>query len=123
MSATTWIPNREITVTPAALVHFREQLRKQPESIGVHFGVRKSGCSGWMYVLELVTENPTDCHPFKVADDLTVFVDQASLPVVNGTQIDLVKQGLNNQLSFRNPNTDASCGCGESFSVKIETPA
>lgn len=46
-----------------------------------------------------------------------VFVDRASLPLIDGTEVDFVKQGLNEAFKFRNPNVKGECGCGESFSV------
>jgi iron-sulfur cluster assembly protein len=54
-----------------------------------------------------------------VFDDagLKVYVDKASLPYVEGTTVDFVKQGLNEAFRFQNPNIKGECGCGESFSV------
>jgi iron-sulfur cluster assembly protein len=46
-----------------------------------------------------------------------VFVDSASLALIDGTIVDFVKQGLNEAFRFRNPNVKGECGCGESFSV------
>ena len=46
-----------------------------------------------------------------------VFVDPESLPLIKGTTVDFVKQGLNEAFRFHNPNTKGECGCGESFSV------
>jgi iron-sulfur cluster assembly protein len=46
-----------------------------------------------------------------------VFVDPGSLPSIDGTRIDFVRQGLNESFRFENPNVRGECGCGESFTV------
>jgi len=46
-----------------------------------------------------------------------VFIDPKSLIYVDGTEMDYVKQGLNEGFEFRNPNVKGECGCGESFTV------
>ena len=48
---------------------------------------------------------------------VTIFVDPESLPMIDGTEVDFVKDGLNEAFRFRNPNISGECGCGESFSV------
>jgi iron-sulfur cluster assembly protein len=50
-------------------------------------------------------------------DGVKVLVDGQSLPLVQGTEIDFVRQGLNQQFAFRNPQAAAACGCGESFTT------
>ena len=49
---------------------------------------------------------------------VSVRVDPASLPSVDGTEIDFVKSGLNQSFVFRNPRVEAECGCGESFTTR-----
>jgi len=46
-----------------------------------------------------------------------VVVDSESLALIDGTEVDFVKEGLNEAFRFRNPNISGECGCGESFSV------
>jgi len=48
---------------------------------------------------------------------VTVIVDEESLALIDGTEVDFVKEGLNEAFRFRNPNVSGECGCGESFSV------
>ncbi|NBX57716.1 MAG: iron-sulfur cluster assembly accessory protein, partial [Gammaproteobacteria bacterium] len=74
------------------------------------------GCSGFAYVINYADETtPADI----VFEDqgVKVFVDRESLPYIDGTEVDFVKQGLNEAFKFRNPNTKGECGCGESFNV------
>ena len=117
MSVATFKPEpTRISMTPAAVAHTRTQLSKAGAA-GLRLGVKKSGCSGFMYVLDLVAEAASDDQEFVVDEGVSVFVDSASLPYVGGTEIDYVREGLSSFYKFNNPNAQSACGCGESFSV------
>ncbi len=118
MSVQTFDPTQQagITMTDAALAHTRRQLAKISGS-ALRLATKKSGCSGYMYVVEYVdTPTSTDTE-FQIAADVSVYVDTDSLALVRGTEIDYVTEGLNSFIKFNNPNAQAECGCGESFSV------
>jgi Fe-S cluster assembly protein SufA len=117
MTVQTFIPGKSLTLTAAAIRHMEKKVQEKPGTAGIHIGVKPSGCSGYMYVMDLVEAAPADEVEMKVSDALTIFIDQDSLPVLQGTELDYVKQGLNATLQFRNPNATSECGCGESFSV------
>ena len=105
-----------ITVTSAAASHVAAQLEGRGKGLGIRLGVRTSGCSGMAYVLEFVdSEEPQD-EMFE-EHGVRVYVDPKSLVYLNGTELDFVKEGLNEGLQFRNPNVAGECGCGESFTV------
>lgn len=114
--AETFTPSVGVTMTPAAVDHVRKQLAKKPDAQGIRLAVRKSGCSGFMYETEWVTEQLDDDAVFTI-DNVDVYVERKHLPVVNGTEIDFIREGLNSMFHFRNPNATAECGCGESFSI------
>ena len=105
-----------VTLTPAAVERVRQFLAETPGGIGLRFGVRKSGCSGWAYVVDIATAAQDGDAVFE-QDGVTVRVDADSLAQVEGTEIDFVKTGLNQQFVFRNPRMSAECGCGESFTT------
>lgn len=105
-----------ISFTPAALARAQNFLAAHPDKIGLRFGVRRSGCSGWGYQIDLADATGADDTVFEV-DGVRVLIDAASLPLLDGTVIDFVKQGLNAQFAFANPNVTDACGCGESFAV------
>ncbi len=105
-----------VTLAPAALERVRGYLAETPDAIGLRFGVKRTGCSGWGYVADLARDERAGDSVF-VQDGVPVFVDADSLALVDGTQIDFVKQGLNEQFVFRNPNVAGECGCGESFTT------
>lgn len=105
-----------VTLTPAAVDRVRQFLADTPGGIGLRFGVRKAGCSGWAYEVDIATAARADDAVF-AQQGVTVHVDADSLAQVDGTEIDFVKTGLNQQFVFRNPRMAAECGCGESFTT------
>lgn len=105
-----------ILVTEKAARHIARSLTKRGKGLGLRLGVRTSGCSGFAYAIEYVDEaQPEDidfeCHGVRV------FVDPKSMTLLNGTELDFVREGLNEGFRFSNPNAKNTCGCGESFSV------
>lgn len=118
MSVETFDPTAHegVRMTPAAIGHVRRQLARSGAR-AVRIGVTTSGCSGYMYQMDLVTEPRGEDAEYAVAQDFSVYVDPEALPLVRGTEIDLVVEGLNSVLKFRNPNAQVECGCGESFGV------
>jgi len=105
-----------ITLTPTALARVRQYLAETPGALGLRFGVKRSGCSGWSYVVDIATAAGADDTVFE-QEGVSVLVDAASLAQVAGTQIDFVQTGLNRNFVFRNPRVAAECGCGESFTT------
>jgi len=105
-----------ITLSPSALARVRQFLAETPGAVGLRFGVKRSGCSGWSYVVDIATAAGADDTVFE-QEGVSVLVDAASLPQVEGTEIDFVQTGLNRNFVFRNPRVAAECGCGESFTT------
>ena len=105
-----------ISMTPAAADRVRSFLHNRGKGIGLRVGVKTTGCSGLAYVLEFVDTLNDDDQVFE-QDDLKLIVDGKSLVYIDGTQLDFVKEGLNEGFQFNNPNVNGECGCGESFSI------
>ncbi len=105
-----------ITMTAPAIKHVANFLKNRGKGIGLRVGVKTSGCSGMAYVLEFVDVLNEDDEVFD-NDGVKVIVDKKSLVYLDGTELDFVKEGLNEGFEFNNPNIDGECGCGESFSV------
>ena len=105
-----------ISLTPSAADRVRSYLLQRGHGVGLRLSVKKTGCSGWAYVIDYADD---------VADEDVVFdqhgvklvVDSDSLALIDGTEVDFVKEGINEAFKFRNPNVKGECGCGESFSV------
>lgn len=103
-------------MTSAAVDHVAKYLDKRGQGIGIRLGVRTSGCSGMAYVLEYVDELNDEDQVFNF-DSVKVVIDPKSLVYLDGTELDFVKEGLNEGFKFNNPNVRSECGCGESFNV------
>ena len=105
-----------ITMTPAAAAHVSRSLAKRGKVLGVRLGVKTTGCSGLAYVLEFADAAAPEDQRFE-QHGVTVLVDAKSLPYLDGTELDFVREGLNEGFKFHNPNARDHCGCGESFRV------
>jgi len=105
-----------ISLTESAALRVKTFLAARGQGVGLRLGVRKTGCSGFAYVINYADEPKNDDLVFEHRG-VKLFVDPASLPLIDGTEVDFVKQGLNEAFRFRNPNVKGECGCGESFSV------
>ena len=106
----------QISVSQRAHAHIRTQV-EQTRSNFLRLGVKESGCNGFMYTLEFLESADADDHLLQVSEDVTVCVKDQDLALVNGTEIDMVTQGLNSALIFKNSNATSYCGCGESFAL------
>jgi iron-sulfur cluster assembly protein len=106
-----------ITLSAAALTHVKHQIARRGGGCGLRLGIKKMGCSGLGYTVEIIDEPGAEDHVFPQEPGLAVYVAPGDLSAVQGTQIDFVRQGLNREFRFNNPNIKDTCGCGESFSV------
>ena len=105
-----------ISLTEAAADRVRSYLDRRNEAIGLRLGVTETGCSGYSYVINYAEEIGDDDVVFE-DKGVRIVVDPAALELIDGTEVDFVKNGLNEAFSFRNPNIKGECGCGESFNV------
>lgn len=105
-----------ISLTSAAADRVRSFLGRRGHGVGLRLSVKKTGCSGFAYVVNYADEIAANDVVFE-DQGVKVIVDRASLGFIDGTEIDFVKQGLNEAFRFRNPNVKGECGCGESFTV------
>jgi len=105
-----------ISLTDSAATRVRTYLAQRGHGVGLRLGVRRSGCNGWAYTIDYADRVAPDDVVFE-QDGVRVIVAAESLTLIDGTEIDFVKDGLNEAFKFRNPNVKGECGCGESFSV------
>ena len=106
-----------IHVTESAAQQIRNQIEKRGRGIGLRVGVKETGCSGFAYTYDYADEVRDGDEAFE-SHGTKVVVDKKSLDFLEGSTLDFVKEGLKQAFKFENPNVDAMCGCGESFSVK-----
>jgi len=105
-----------IQLTSAARQRMQDFLAREPAAVGVRFGIKRTGCSGFGYTVDLTQAIAENDEVFE-QDGLQLVVDRKALPFVDGTEIDFERNGLNATFVFRNPNATGACGCGESFTV------
>ncbi|MGH8183695.1 MAG: HesB/IscA family protein [Rhodanobacteraceae bacterium] len=105
-----------IELTPSAAARMRDFLAKTPAAPGVRFGIKRTGCSGFGYTVDLAKEVTEDDRIFDL-DGIKLVVEAKALPFVEGTRIDFVRHGINAAFEFHNPNATGECGCGESFTI------
>ena len=105
-----------ISLTNSAATRVKSFLAKRGRGVGLRIGVRKSGCSGYAYTIDYADAIAADDVVFD-RDGVKLIIDPKSLSLIDGTEVDFVKDGLNEAFKFRNPNIKGECGCGESFTV------
>ena len=105
-----------ISVTESAAQQIHRQLTKRGSGLRLRLGVKKSGCSGFAYVLDYVDELTTNDHIFETAG-IKIIINGADYAALNGIELDYRKDGLNAAFKFNNPNVKGTCGCGESFAI------
>lgn len=105
-----------VTLTERAAERVRDFIGRRGAGVGLRLGIKKTGCSGFAYVVNYADEVAGDDVVFE-QHGLKVVVERDALELIDGTEVDFVKEGLNEAFRFRNPNVTGECGCGESFSV------
>jgi len=106
----------QISVSQRAQAHIKNQV-EQTQSRYLRLGVKESGCNGFMYTLDFLEDSESSDHLVPLSDQVTVCINEQDLALVDGTEIDMVTQGLNSALIFKNSNATSYCGCGESFAL------
>lgn len=106
-----------ISLTDKAANRVRDYLARNSQAVGLRLGVKKTGCSGYAYTVDYADTVGADDVVVE-AQGVRLIVAAASLPLIDGSRIDFVREGLNEKFAFENPNATGQCGCGESFSVQ-----
>lgn len=105
-----------VLMSQTAIKHIANQIQARGKGVGIRVGVKTAGCSGLSYVLEFVDEAAQEDVAFNQGS-FDLYIDPKSLVYLDGTELDFVKEGLNEGFQFNNPNMKSECGCGESFHV------
>lgn len=106
-----------LTMTEAARKHLERTFADDPAALGLRLGTKKSGCSGFAYVMDVAHDVAEDDLWFD-CDGMPIITDPKSLEAIHGSELDYVVDGLTRMLHVNNPNVEDSCGCGESFTVR-----
>jgi iron-sulfur cluster assembly protein len=105
-----------VTLTDRAAQHVQRYIEKRGKGYGLRLGVKTTGCSGLAYKLEFADQPTPEDQEFE-SNGVRVLIDPKSLAYLDGTELDFVREGLNEGFKFNNPNEKDRCGCGESFNV------
>jgi iron-sulfur cluster assembly protein len=105
-----------VTLTERAAQRISNFIEKRGKGVGLRLAVKTSGCSGLAYAIEFADESSPDDLLFE-SHGVTVLIDPKSHVFLAGTELDFVREGLNEGFKFNNPNVKDQCGCGESFKV------
>jgi iron-sulfur cluster assembly protein len=105
-----------VTITERAARHIAGFLQKRGKGVGLRLGVRTTGCSGMAYKIEYADAMQPEDQTFE-SHGVKILIDPKSLAYIDGTELDFVREGLNEGFRFNNPNEKNRCGCGESFNV------
>ncbi len=109
-----------IALTERAAKHVKNYLAGQDEDVNLRVGVKPTGCSGYQYVVE-AADKINDTDQLFESNGVKIVVDDQSFKYLSGTELDYVKEGVNQGFRFNNPNVQATCGCGESFTISEES--
>ncbi len=106
-----------ITMTDRAASRVNEIMATRENASGIRLGIKKGGCAGMEYTVDLVTEpNPKDDHVER--NGAHVYVAPEAALFLFGTEMDFEQTTLRTGFTFRNPNQSSACGCGESVELK-----
>ena len=105
-----------IYLTDTAAQQIARQLEKRGKGLGLRLGVKKSGCTGYAYVIDFQDAEPSNEVVFE-DHGIRVYVPKDSVDFLSGTTVDFRREGISEAFRFDNPNVKAECGCGESFAV------
>ncbi len=106
-----------ISLTEKAAARVRDYLARNGQAVGLRLGVRKTGCSGLTYTVDYADAIATGDVVVE-SQGVKLIVSAENLPILEGSRIDYVREGLNEKFAFENPNVTGHCGCGGSFSVQ-----
>ncbi len=106
-----------MTLTEAAANRVREIVESREGALGIRVGVKKGGCAGMEYTIDVANEA-------KAGDDVAekdgakVFIAPEAVLFLLGTQMDFEVTKMRSGFTFNNPNQTSACGCGESVELK-----
>ncbi len=106
-----------LTITDSAAKQIITLAAGDAQVKGLRLGVKTSGCAGFGYTMDLIKAPATDDLVFS-RNGANLYVPLQAMPFIDGTEVDFVREGLNQIFKFNNPKAQHACGCGESFGVE-----
>lgn len=109
---------QQLSLTDAARQYLHNTLGGDKTALGLRLGIKKSGCTGFAYVMDVARTVDDNDLWFDCGEGIAIISDQESFKALQGSTLDYVVDGLTRMLKVNNPNVEDSCGCGESFNVR-----
>ena len=110
-------PDRQVSLSDSAVKRIASLISQEGDaSLMLRLSVSGGGCSGFQYGFTFDNAVQTDDHLFE-RDGVKVVIDDTSLELLSGAEIDFVEDLVGASFQVRNPNAKSSCGCGSSFSI------
>ncbi len=107
-----------MTMTEAAASRVKAIVENSgPDAKGLRVGIKKGGCAGMEYTIDMVTE-PSAKDDMIEFQDAKVWIEPSAVLYLLGTQMDFETTTLRSGFTFTNPNQTSACGCGESVELK-----
>ena len=111
------VPERQVSLSESAVKRISSLISQEGDaSLMLRLSVSGGGCSGFQYCFSFDNAIQTDDHLFE-RDGVKVVIDDTSLDLLSGAEIDFVEDLVGASFQVRNPNAKSSCGCGSSFSI------
>jgi iron-sulfur cluster assembly protein len=110
-----------LTLTDAAAARVNEIMASRDGALGIRVGVKKGGCAGMEYTIDLVTE-PKAGDDSVEKNGAKVYIAPEAVLFLLGTQMDFEVTTLRTGFVFNNPNQTSACGCGESAELTAASP-
>jgi iron-sulfur cluster insertion protein len=117
MNDMTPLPDRQVSLSDSAAKRIAQLIAAEGDAkLMLRLSVSGGGCSGFQYGFSFDNNAQVDDHLFE-RDGVKVVIDEASLDLLNGAEIDFVEDLVGAAFQVKNPNAKSSCGCGSSFSI------
>ncbi|MGL9759752.1 MAG: Fe-S cluster assembly scaffold SufA [Symbiopectobacterium sp.] len=114
LNKNTW---KGLTLTASAARQILRLVQSDDKVKGLRLNVKQSGCAGFSYVLDLVNAPNAGDLVFE-REGAYLYIPLKAMPFIDGTELDYVREGLNQIFKFNNPKAQRACGCGESFGIE-----
>ncbi|CUX96007.1 Iron-binding protein IscA [Candidatus Mikella endobia] len=105
-----------VTLTNSAVRKINKLMEDDSIMLGLRFSIKKSGCAGFKYFLEKVTQINNNDIVYET-NGARLYVSIKAMPFIDGTVLDYIQQGINYVFKFNNPKAQYTCGCGKSFGL------
>ncbi len=106
----------DLTLSPAAAKRIQAIGAQEGRPLMLRVAVEGGGCSGFQYQFDLVDHANDDDLRIE-RDGAAALIDEMSLVLLKGSEIDFIDELAGAEFRVRNPNAKSSCGCGVSFSI------